>query len=152
MKSLQLFIGNYFSEIASQFSRCSCLQIAESLRIIASERLFLSKCHSLCFNILVFRFSSCFQVSRFISCHVFPLPLSFTLVTCFPFHIITNHFPTAYSFLVSLTHCRILTFPSTLTPRKLSLVWPHSPVFYSLVYLLIIVLSLHHSLVLFSQH
>ena len=39
---------------------------------------------------------------------------------CSQLHIFTNHFPTEYSFLVPLTHCRILTFPSTLTPKAKS--------------------------------
>jgi len=63
-----------------------------------------------CFQVLwfFFRFHVVFQVM------FFPQSLSVTQVTCFcsQLHIITNHLPTVYSFLVPLTHCRILTYPS----------------------------------------
>ena len=43
------------------------------------------------------------------SCHVFHLPLSFTLVTCFcsQLHLVTNHLPRVYSFQVLSQSLRI---------------------------------------------
>jgi len=78
-------------------------------------QILMQNCHSLCFDycyvsgsvtvyVLIFLFSGspCFQVSRLISCHVFPKSLCLTQVPCFcsQLHIITNHFPTAFSFQV----------------------------------------------------
>ena len=53
------------------------------------------------------------------SCHVFPLPLSFTQVTCFcsQLHPVTNHLPTEYSFQVLSQSLRIPHFPFMLIPR-----------------------------------
>ena len=74
------------------------------------------------------------------SSHLFSVP---------QLHLITNHLPTVYSFQVSLTHCKILTLPSTLTPRLSGQVFAAN---HSSIVLLFTVLLFTHSLVCLFSH
>jgi len=79
--------------------------MSEMLCLCFYVLIFLFSGHLLCFLVLchVFRFLSCFFPCHLVhSSHLFSVPL---------LHVFTNHLPTVYSFLVSLTHCKILTLP-----------------------------------------
>ena len=89
-------------------------------------------CHSLYFDIHVFRF-----LSRFLPCH---LVHSSHLFSVPQLHIITNHFPTAYSFLVPLTQPFM---PQFLSCKVRFCHHSQSVIVHSLV---------NHSLVCYSNH